>query len=375
MNDEFVIRKHVQILADAGVDTLILYATNAFTYDNIWSKIDNIYMDMRSKLIRTPKFCFITWSYSKQTVRKLYENLYSQNLYRDLWYFWNDKPLIFANPYGFPSYLLNVFTIHESWAWTKDQECYGNGRNKWPWIDNYPQGRGLNEDGQFEQTCVSVAGHPLMNIGCSYDGPIQHEPEQINPMIGTYFFQQWEQALKIESLFIFVTGTIFFVDEFIQEYSRDIEPMLDDLCDIPSRNHPQYGNQGGQLIDYSQRNDLERMQIAENKLNWLFLNIASNYTTGWIGFDYLVDLGENQLKKNLNNTSHWQYQETITIINSGYNELHFALSYQSLHINKTRINLQFKWLSANCLYTFDSLNFIDKGDSAPNGKFTYTYMI
>ncbi|CAF3546206.1 unnamed protein product [Rotaria sp. Silwood1] len=205
------------------------------------------------------------------------------------------------------------FTINE----LINQECYGNGRNKWPWIDNYPQGRGLNEDGQFEQTCVSVAGHPLMNIGCSYDGPIQHEPEQINPMIGTYFSQQWEQALKIDSLFIFVTGTTFFVDEFIQEYSRDIEPMLgehqdnyyyqlvsyirrfkDDLCDIPSRNHPQYGNQGGQLIDYSQRNDLERMQIAgdeinlyfylrsyepwieENKLNWLFLNIDSNYTTG-----------------------------------------------------------------------------------------------
>ncbi|CAF3438110.1 unnamed protein product [Rotaria socialis] len=469
MDDEFVIRKHAQMLADAGVDTLILDATNAFTYDNIWSKIANIYIDMRLKSMRTPKFCFITWSSSEQTVRKLYENLYSQNLYRDLWFFWNDKPLILANPDGFPSDLLNFFTIRESWAWTKGQAWFGDGRNKWPWIDNYPQGRGLNESGQLEQTCVTVAGHPVMNIGRSFDGPTQHEPDQINPMIGTYFSQQWEQALKIDPSFIFVTGwnewiaqrfvqtsstnsfigkqwpigTTFFVDEFIQEYSRDIEPMfgghgdnyyyqlinyirrfkgmtkpdlpsgpqtilinedftqwnnitpyyLDDIFDIPYRNHPRYGDHGEQLIDYSQRNDLERMQIArdttnfyfylrcygpwidENRFNWLFLNVDNNYSTGWIGFDYLVDLGENQLKKNMNNTSNWQYEETIQIVNSGYNELHFSLSYQSLKINNTKINLQFKWLSADVLYTFDPLNFIDKGDSAPNGRFTYTYMI
>ena len=60
MDDEFVIRKHAQMLADAGVDTLILDATNAFTYDNIWSKIGAVYTDMPSKSIRTPKFCFIT---------------------------------------------------------------------------------------------------------------------------------------------------------------------------------------------------------------------------------------------------------------------------------------------------------------------------
>ncbi|CAF5051478.1 unnamed protein product, partial [Rotaria magnacalcarata] len=433
MDDEFVIRKHAQMLADAGVDTLILDATNAFTYDNIWSKIANIYIDMRLKSIRTPKFCFITWSSSEQTVRKLYENLYSQNLYRDLWFFWNDKPLILANPDGFPSDLLNFFTIRESWAWTKGQAWFGDGRNKWPWIDNYPQGRGLNESGQLEQTCVTVAGHPVMNIGRSFDGPTQHEPDQINPMIGTYFSQQWEQALKIDPSFIFVTGwnewiaqrfvqtsstnsfigkqwpigTTFFVDEFIQEYSRDIEPMfgghgdnyyyqlisyirrfkgmtrpdlpsgpqtilinqdftqwnnitpyyLDDIFDIPYRNHPRYGDHGEQVIDYSQRNDLERMQIArdtmnlyfylrcygpwvdENRFNWLFLNVDNNYSTGWIGFDYLVDLGENQLKKNIDNTSNWQYEETIKIVNSGYNELHFALSYPSLKINNTKINL------------------------------------
>jgi hypothetical protein len=468
MDDEFVIRKHAQMLADAGVDTLIFDATNAFTYDNIWSKIGAIYTDMRSKSIRTPKFCFITWSSSEQTVRKLYENLYSQNLFSDLWFLWGGKPLIFANPAGFASDLLNFFTIRESWAWTAGQEWYGDGRDKWPWIDNYPQGRGLNESGQLEQTCVTVAGHPTMNIGRSFDGLTQKEPTQINPLNGTYFSQQWGQALKIDPSFIFVTGwnewiaqrfvqtsaqnsfigkqwsigTTFFVDEFTEEYSRDIEPMLgghgdnyyyqlisyirrfkgmskpqipsgpktiiinqdftqwndvqpyylDDIFDIPSRNHPRYGDQGGQLIDNSQRNDLERMQIAHdlfnlyfyarsnapwiqgNNFTWLFLNTDNNYSTGWIGFDYLVDLGERQLKKYMNNTGNWQYEKSITIVNSGTNQLHCALSYLSLNIWYPTINLQFKWFSADSLYTPDPLKFIDKGDSAPNGRFTYTYM-
>jgi hypothetical protein len=81
------------MLADAGVDTLIFDATNAFTYDNIWSKIGTIYLDLRSKSIRTPQFCFITWTSSEQTVRSLSDNLYSQNLFSDLCFLWDGKPL------------------------------------------------------------------------------------------------------------------------------------------------------------------------------------------------------------------------------------------------------------------------------------------
>ncbi|CAF1533115.1 unnamed protein product, partial [Adineta steineri] len=146
IDDEFVIRKHAQMLGDAGVDTLIMDVTNAFTYNNIWTKLGDIYLNMRSNSIRTPKFCFITWAASEQVVRQLYDSLYSHNLYKDLWFLWDGKPLIFANPANFPSDLLNFFTIRESWAWTKGQAWYGDGRGKWPWIDNYPQGRGLNEE-------------------------------------------------------------------------------------------------------------------------------------------------------------------------------------------------------------------------------------
>jgi hypothetical protein len=114
--------------------------------------------------------------------------------------------------------------------------------------------------------------------------------------------------------------------------------------------------------------------IQGNNFTWLFLNTDNNYSTGWIGFDYLVDLCERQLKKYMNSTGNWQYEQSITIMNSGTNQLHFALSYLSLSIWYPTINLEFKWFSADSLYTSDPLNFIDNGDSAPNGRFTYTYM-
>jgi hypothetical protein len=67
--------------------------------------------------------------------------------------------------------------------------------------------------------------------------------------------------------------------------------------------------------------------IQGNNFTWLFLNTDNNYSTGWIGFDYLVDLCERQLKKYMNSTGNWQYEQSITIMNSGTNQLHFALSY------------------------------------------------
>lgn len=113
--------------------------------------------------------------------------------------------------------------------------------------------------------------------------------------------------------------------------------------------------------------------IQDSHFTWLLLNTDDNYTTGWIGFDYLVDLGENLLKTSINNTGQWQPQQNVTIINSENNELHFSISYQFLQIDSRQIQLQFKWFSADVLYTMDPLKFIDKGDAAPNDRFTYTY--
>ena len=76
-----------------------------------------------------------------------------------------------------------------------------HGRGKWPWIDDYPQGRDLDLYGQLEQTCVTIAGHPIDNIGRSFDGPTQHEPDQPNPAVGTYFLSTMGSCIPNEPTF------------------------------------------------------------------------------------------------------------------------------------------------------------------------------
>jgi hypothetical protein len=166
---------------------------------------------------------------------------------------------------------------------------------------------------------------------------------------------------------------------------------LDDLFDNPTRNHSRYGNRGGRLTEYSQKNDLAVMQVARdatqvyfyararapwvkgNEFNWLLINTDNNYYTGWLGFDYVVDVGTGELKSSNGLPGQWQYRARVTVVNSGNNELHFGIPYQLLGITGSAMTLQFKWLSADHLYTNDPLNYIDKGDAAPNGRFTYTY--
>lgn len=251
--DEFVIRKHAQMLADAGVDVIILDVTNANTYRNVYMTICKVYDDIRKSGQRTPQICFIANSNSAKTVQKLYDDLYSKNLYPDLWFRWLGKPLILTPDEGLRREVREFFTIRRSWAWSKGQKWFGDGRDKWTWLDHYPQQPGWHDrPSEPEEISVCVAEHPVANIGRSFHEGQQPPPDQLETDKGLYFAQQWRRALEVNPQFIFITGwnewvaqrfiakgtnspymlgkptaagDTFFVDQFSQEFSRDIEPM------------------------------------------------------------------------------------------------------------------------------------------------------
>ena len=54
-NDEWVIRKHAQMLSDAGVDVIIIDMTNEVIYLPIVTKLMEVYRKMRSEGNRTPR--------------------------------------------------------------------------------------------------------------------------------------------------------------------------------------------------------------------------------------------------------------------------------------------------------------------------------
>jgi hypothetical protein len=97
--DEAVLRKHAQMLSDAGVDVVIFDVTNQITYRDDYMTLLRVWAEERERGNPTPQVAFLTpfWAPAKVT-RELWQDLYAPGLYRDLWFQWEGSPLILADP-------------------------------------------------------------------------------------------------------------------------------------------------------------------------------------------------------------------------------------------------------------------------------------
>jgi hypothetical protein len=97
--DEGVLRKHAQMLGDAGVDVVIFDVTNQLTYPESYRALCKVFREVREAGNHAPQIAFLTpfWS-PKKVVNELWRELYVIGDYEDLWYRWNGKPLIMADP-------------------------------------------------------------------------------------------------------------------------------------------------------------------------------------------------------------------------------------------------------------------------------------
>ena len=248
-DDEWVLRRHAQMLADAGVDTLVFDTSNRATYPQQYLALMKAFTEERAAGNKTPYIAFLTpFGDPKATVSKLWNELYSKGLYQDLWFQWEGKPLILADPAKVDPSLLSFFTFR------KPQPSYfvgPTGPNMWSWLEVYPQHVFRNDRGEKEEMSVGVAQNAVdgklavlsnpRSLGRSYhNGNWDKSPDAV--LHGYNFAEQWEHALLEDPQSIFVTGwnewiagrfntfnhvsaPVMFVDEFDQEHSRDIEPM------------------------------------------------------------------------------------------------------------------------------------------------------
>lgn len=100
--DEYVIRKDMSMLIDAGVDVLVMDVTNAVRYWDEWDTVFPVMQKMKAEGNRVPQFCF--WAFNGPcitVVQDLYERIYKEPKYQDLWFSWDGKPLLLMN--GNPS--------------------------------------------------------------------------------------------------------------------------------------------------------------------------------------------------------------------------------------------------------------------------------
>ena len=101
--DEWILRKHAEMLADAGVDVVFCDATNGnFTWKSSYTVLLDVWDQARKDGVKTPQFAFLLpfgpTDGAKESISQIYQDIYQPGRYQDLWFRWKGKPLIMAYP-------------------------------------------------------------------------------------------------------------------------------------------------------------------------------------------------------------------------------------------------------------------------------------
>ena len=245
--DPWVLRRHAHLLADAGVDTLIFDTTNRVTYKNVYPALCEVFAQVRREGGRTPQIAFMTNTEAGATADELFRDLYQPGRYPELWFRWEGKPLLICDPVAASPEVRAFFTLRKAhWPFRMV-----NTANAWHWEATYPQPYGYTTDpAKPEQVNVSVAQNLRASDGqvtnmsrgdargrSFHDGAPDRTPGAVNR--GHNFREQWRRALELDPPFVMVTGwnewiagrggnaqePVMFVDQFDEEFSRDIEMM------------------------------------------------------------------------------------------------------------------------------------------------------
>ena len=249
-DDEWVYRKHAQMLSDAGVDCVIFDTTNRATYKKSYMALCRAWDQVRRNGGKTPQIAFLTpFGSAPETVQEIYNDLYGPGLFPDLWYQWEGKPFIMAWDQDLSPELKAFFTIRNP---IPGYRTGPSGPNQWAWLECYPQNVYYTESNPKEQMVVGVAQNctadrtpTAFSVKDTYgrswhDGAKDTRPGAVN--LGLNFAEQWKRAFEVDPSFVFVTGwnewiamrlpefngmdePVMFVDMYTQEYSRDLEPM------------------------------------------------------------------------------------------------------------------------------------------------------
>ena len=286
-DDRWVLRRHAELLAAAGVDVIIFDNTNGTaTWKDSYDVLFEVFAEARADGVQTPQIAFLlpfpgSENDSDTQLRMLYEDIYKPGRYSDLWFYWKGKPLIMAHPdrireseepldkeiYGFFSFRPALAGYKAIKGENAFQRAFSENLY-WNWLSVYPQTVNYNRVGKPEQMAVSVAqnwsaeaGLTAMNgenvFGRTYTSK-GYDTREDAALYGANFAEQAEYALAVDPEFVFITGwnewvagrfeewggvTNAFPDEFNDEFSRDIEPSAGKLKD-----HYYY-----QMVDFIRR--------------------------------------------------------------------------------------------------------------------------
>ncbi len=269
-SDEWVMRKHAELLTNANIDFLYIDVTNGYAYIHNALKLMKVLHGLNEDGYDAPQIVFYTHTSAEATVRQLYSEIYLPKKYEDTWFMLDGKPVIVApdniNITGSLA-ITDYFTVKRE-QWPNDKKL---NENAWPWMDfEWPQRIFTDKEGKPSAVSVSIAQHSgtiafshsslfnnHTNRGRSFKNPDKlpstsplfdsvlkksYEDWKADPtvsMTGENFQAQWDHAIASDAQFVLVTGwnewvaqrqptndgSVWFVDTSSMEFSRDAEMM------------------------------------------------------------------------------------------------------------------------------------------------------
>jgi len=246
--DEYVIRKDMSMLADAGVDVLVMDVTNAVRYWSEWDTLFTVMQKMKAEGNKVPQFCF--WAFNGPVitvVQDLYDKIYKAEKYKDLWFYWDNKPLLLyndnpavdangnnaADAKGYSEEVKRFFTLRTMWwgyyEWagrrfigTEDNWSFGYDMGDKKVLALPLDSLASRHHGRIEEAAVTPAQHPASLTGKSwsrqtgepslnqYDLPDSAYVPWLKKTVkhpegyGIYFQQRWDEALKTDPDFLYL---------------------------------------------------------------------------------------------------------------------------------------------------------------------------
>jgi len=283
--DGWVLRKHAEMLADAGVDAVMFDCTNGhLLWEPAVDALLSTWMQAKADGVKVPQVGFIlnliADSNAAWSLRRIYKKYYRNSAYADMWFKVDGKPLVMAFPQSlntstvgpdsdndtaYDAAIRQFFTFRPGQGDYVDGDIYGN---QWGWMQTAPH---MNTFSGGEQITVSVSqnasdasgGHCFAfnspdTYGRSYT--YQYKNTRTNSTSYRYgynFQEQWDYALAAGTPYVFVTGwnewiaamqyqwpapehnyqhaptyngvygPPSFADQYDWEHSRDSEPTLE----------------------------------------------------------------------------------------------------------------------------------------------------
>ncbi len=281
-DDPWVQRKQGELLANAGVDAVFTDNTNGInTWLTSYTSLFNTWSDAMEDGVKTPKVSFMLPFWDKESTRTqvqmLYLDIFRPGKWQELWFWWDDKPMLMAMKDSFDAgESLTDREISRFFTFRAGQPGYlieKTEYSNWGWLSMYPQEiyyKDTKEEkaGIVEQMTVGIAQnhdykHHLLaamsgnnitgrSYTTDYENRFEVEGAEASKW-GYNFAQQWEYALEVDPKVVFVTGwnewiagryekwpedegnpaavENAFPDQYIDEFSRDIEPTKGALQD------------------------------------------------------------------------------------------------------------------------------------------------